>query len=121
MSAPDPIMTTSAEPTLQHTIQSNIAAHETSETPPEIRVYKIKAIRPLASGELKEYITEVRYLPKKKPGPSQTAINKLLQNKRSEITRRLRDLTYEQLHQVEILFQQLNMATVELPAEPISL
>ena len=67
----------SAEPTLEQKITNTIQMHEQAseaQPEPEVRVYEVKTRRKLASGEIKEYTLKNMYVPKKKPGPTKTAL-----------------------------------------------
>ncbi len=74
----------------------------------EVRLYETKTRRVLANGEVKEYTIQNRYVPKKKPGPCKTEINKEHARRRSMIKAYMRNLSLDQLKQVEELCEQLN-------------
>lgn len=83
---------------------------EVAEDAVEVRVYQTKCTKKLVNGESKVYITEHRYMPKKKSGLCKTELNKRHAILRSRIKLYLRDLTLTQLEQVDNFCSQINGA-----------
>lgn len=83
-----------------------------------IRVYETKINRQLASGEIKEYTVESRYVPKKKAGPGKTEINKQRSKCQSMIRAYFHNLSLTQLQMVEDLCERLNSGELRIANDP---
>lgn len=83
-----------------------------------VRVYETKILRQLASGEMKEYTIESRYVPKKKAGPSKTEISKQRSKCQSMIRAYFHNLSLSQLQMVEELCERLNSGELRITNDP---